>query len=122
MPPTRPLILLLEDDAASAEALELVLRDWGADVVHGFDADHVFAAAGARAKEAAMIITDFELGPKIDGVTIAQQLRSYAPEARVLVLSGSPDGEAKRAATDAGYAFMPKPAAARSIIAWIEQN
>ena len=122
MPKARPLILLLEDDAASAEALELVLRDWGADVVHGLDADHVFAAAGARTREAAMIITDFELGPNTNGVTIAQRLRSSAPKARVLVLSGSPNGEAKRAATDAGYAYMQKPAPARSIIEWIEQN
>ncbi len=122
MAPTRPLILLLEDDAASAEALELVLRDWGADVVHGLDADHVFAAAGSRARDASMIITDFELGPDIDGVTIAQQLRSCAPEARVLVLSGSLNGDAKRAATEAGYTFMQKPAPARSIIAWVEQR
>lgn len=116
----RPLVLLIEDDAASAEALELVLRDWGADVVHGIDADLVCAAAGARACQASLIITDFELGPRGDGVSVAQKLRDSAPNARVLVLSGN--GEARRAANDAGYAFMPKPTRARSIIDWIEQR
>jgi DNA-binding NtrC family response regulator len=118
----RPLILLLEDDAAAAEALQLVLRDWGADVVHGLDAAQVVAAAGARASGASMIITDFHLGDEVTGVTLAQQLRARAPEARVLVLSGSVSGEAQRAATDAGYAFMRKPAPPRAIIDWLEQR
>jgi DNA-binding NtrC family response regulator len=122
MAPTRPLILLLEDDAASAEALGLVLRDWGADVVHGLDADHVFAAAGGRAGDAIMIITDFELGPNADGVSTAQKLHLGSPNARVLVLSGSLNGKARRAAKKAGYAFMQKPAPARRIIAWMEQR
>jgi DNA-binding NtrC family response regulator len=118
----RPLILLLEDDAAAAEALQLVLRDWGADVVHGLDAAQVFAAAGARASGASMIITDFHLGANVTGVTLAQQLRETAPGARVLVLSGSVSGEAQRAAADAGYAFLRKPAPPRAIIDWLEQR
>ncbi|MGD9967362.1 MAG: response regulator transcription factor [Hyphomonadaceae bacterium] len=116
------MILLLEDDAAAAEALQLVLRDWGADVVHGLDAGQVFAAAGARAKNASMIITDFHLGPVANGVSLAQQLRETAPDARVLVLSGSVSGEAQRAAREAGYAFMRKPAPPNAIIDWLEQR
>ncbi len=118
----RPLILLLEDDAAAAEALQLVLRDWGADVVHGLDAEQVFSAAGARASGASMIITDFHLGAEVNGVSLARQLREIAPGARVLVLSGSVSGEAQRAATDAGYAFIRKPALPRTIIDWLEQS
>lgn len=117
----RPLILLLEDDCASAEAMQLVLRDWGADVVHGADADDVVSAAGARAANAAMIITDFHL-PVANGVSAAQQLRQRAPQARVLVLSGSLSNDAKHAAKGAGYAFMRKPAPPRDIIAWLEQQ
>jgi DNA-binding response OmpR family regulator len=118
----RPLILLLEDDRAAAEALELVLRDWGADVVHGQDAAEVFAAAGPRASSAGMIITDFHLGLDANGVSIAGQLREKAPAARVLVLSGSLSGEADAAARGAGYAFMRKPAPPRDIIAWLERG
>ncbi|MGQ0532238.1 MAG: response regulator [Caulobacteraceae bacterium] len=117
----RPLILLLEDDAAAADALQFVLQDWGADVVHGLDAAKVFAAAGARASSASMIITDFHLGADVNGVSLAQRLREKATNARVLVLSGS-SGEAQRAAADAGYAFMRKPAPPQEIIAWLEQG
>jgi DNA-binding response OmpR family regulator len=117
----RPLILLVEDDPAAAEALQLVLRDWGAEVIHGQGAEDVFANAGPRAGGASMIITDFHLGPDANGVSLARRLREAAPRARVLVLSGSPSGDAQSAATSAGYAFMRKPAPPGDIIAWLEQ-
>lgn len=121
MPAARPLILLLEDNDASAEAMQIVLRDWGADVVHGADAENVASAAGARAASARIIITDFHL-PVADGVAAAKQLRKRAPHAHVLVLSGSLNNDARRAAKGAGYAFMPKPAPTRDIIAWLERT
>ena len=114
----RPLILLLEDDYASAEAMQIVLRDWGADVVHGATAQDI---AGAYAKRATVIITDFHL-PETNGVSAAQQLCTRAPHARVLVLSGSLNNDAKNAARHAGYAFMRKPAPPRAIIAWLDQQ
>lgn len=116
----RPLILLLEDDDASAEAMQIVLRDWGADVVHGADAEIVASTAGSRTSSALVIITDFHL-PVADGVSAAKQLRKRATGARVLVLSGSLNNDARRAAKGAGYAFMPKPAPPRDIIAWLER-
>ena len=117
----RPLILLLEDDSASAEAMQLVLRDWGAEVVHGADADDVSCAAGSRTEQARVIITDFHL-TETDGVSAAKQLRKRATGAKVLVLSGSLSSDAKHAAKGAGYAFMQKPAPARDLIAWLERT
>lgn len=117
----RPLILLLEDDVASAEAMQLVLRDWGAEVVHGADAADIVSSAGAHTANADIIITDFHL-PETNGVSAAQQLRKRAPKARVLVLSGSLNNDAKSAAKGAGYAFMRKPAPPRDIIAWLERH
>lgn len=116
----RPLIILLEDDCASAEAMQIVLRDWGAEVVYGADLEDISSAAGKRAEQADMIITDFHL-PAADGVSAAQQLRRRAPRARVLVLSGSLNNDAKRAAKSAGYAFLPKPAPPGDIIAWLDK-
>lgn len=117
----RPLILLLEDDSTSAEAMQLVLRDWGADVVHGADAEGVTSAAGPRTEQARMIITDFHL-TETDGVSAAKQLRKRAPGAQVLVLSGSLNNDAKHAAKGEGYSFMQKPAPQRELIAWLERT
>ncbi len=117
----RPLIFLLEDDCVAADALELVLRDWGADVVHGVNVGDVLSIGGPRAEHARMIITDFHLSDETNGVSLARELRDHAPNARVLVLSGSTSGEAQKAATEAGYTFMRKPAPPKDIIAWLER-
>lgn len=101
--------------------MQLVLRDWGADVVYGADADDIAFTGGSSAEQARMIITDFHL-TETDGVTAARQLRKRAPGAQVLVLSGSLNSDAKHAAKGAGYAFMQKPAQARDLIAWLDRT
>lgn len=121
MATSRPLILLLENDVATAEAMQLALRDWGADVACGGDADDVTTAVGSRAQAARIIITDFHLAAT-DGVSAAKHLRKRAPGAQVLVLSGSVNNDARRAARSAGYAFMQKPTPARDLFAWLERT
>lgn len=121
MSPTKPLALIIEDDSASAEALSLILTDWGAEVAYGRDGDGAAAALGDRASELRWIITDFHLGHGPDGVTLVKKLTQTAPQARVLVLSGSFHGRATDAAALAGYEVMQKPARAEAIVAWLER-
>jgi DNA-binding NtrC family response regulator len=115
----KPLVVVIEDDPASSEALSLILRDWGADVVTAASANAAVAALGARAAETSAIITDYNLGPGPDGVSGVRTLALLAPAARVLVLSGSFHGKATRAAAKAGFELMSKPANAEAIIAWL---
>ena len=121
----RPLILLLEDDAASAEAMELVLRDWGADVVHGARCRRRLRRRWrARARDATMIITDFHLGPKANGVSRRAATAFVRAAARVFwccrVAVGG-DGKARgRRRPDTRSCANPRRRA--SIIAWLEQQ
>ncbi|MBL8530641.1 MAG: response regulator [Hyphomonadaceae bacterium] len=117
----KPLIVVAEDDVFSREALALILSDWGAEVVLGADEREIEAGLGGRWAELAWIITDFHLGPESDGVTLAQRLVNRAPQARVLVLSGSFHGRAPAVAKLAGYDVMHKPARADAIVAWLER-
>ncbi len=117
----KPLALIIEDDPGSAEALALILRDWGAEVAHGVSSEGVAVALGQRAADVRWIITDFHLGAGPDGVTLVQTLARSAPQARVLVLSGSFHGRATAAAADAGFEVMQKPARAEAIVAWLER-
>ncbi len=121
MTSSKPLILILEDDSASAEALSMILNDWGAEVVHALNADKVSGVAGARLAEINFIIADYNLGPGPDGVTMVQRLLQINPDARVLVLSGSFHGRALDAAVQIGLEVMQKPANAQAIIAWLER-
>jgi DNA-binding NtrC family response regulator len=114
------LVLLVEDDAAAAEALLLILNDWGAEVIHGARGD-ALAAANGRLADVGWIITDFHLGQGEDGISLVKRLRTSAPTARVLVLSGSFTGRATAEAAQAGFDVMQKPARAKSIIEWLER-
>jgi ActR/RegA family two-component response regulator len=115
-----PLALIIEDDPSSAEALALILRDWGAEVAHAAS-DAALDGHKARLAETRWIITDFHLGAGPDGVTLVQRLAGLAPQARVLVLSGSFHGRATAAAAEAGFEVMQKPARAEAIVAWLER-
>jgi DNA-binding NtrC family response regulator len=121
MPTGKPLALIIEDDPGSAEALALILRDWGAEVLHGANSEGVAAALGRYASDVRWIITDFHLGAGPDGVTLVQTLARSAPQARILVLSGSFHGRATAAAADAGFEVIQKPARAEAIVAWLER-
>jgi DNA-binding NtrC family response regulator len=117
----KPFVLVIEDDAASAEALSLILRDWGAEVAHADHASTLDAALGARADAVRFIIADFNLGSGPDGVSLARAVSAVAPGSRVLVLSGSFAGRANNAAEQAGFDVMHKPARADAILAWLER-
>ncbi|MBL8536017.1 MAG: response regulator [Hyphomonadaceae bacterium] len=119
---SRPFIVVIEDDNASAAALELTLRDWGADVVCGHLSDALLRTTSQRSGAISAIIADFDLGPRPNGVTVSRRLREIAPQAPVLVLSGAFNGGAAQAAAAAGFDFMNKPAPANAITAWLERN
>jgi len=121
MAQARPLALIIEDNQPSAEALAFILRDWGADVIHGHDGAAAESAIAARASDLAWIITDFHLGAGPDGISVVKRLSRAAPQARVLVLSGSFHGRAVDEAALAGYEVMQKPARAEAIVAWLER-
>jgi DNA-binding NtrC family response regulator len=120
-PTANPLVLVIEDDAAAAESLLLLLRDWGAEVIHGPNGEAAIASLGPRLAEVRCIITDFHLGDAADGITVVKRLRSSASDARVLVLSGSFSGRATTEAAEAGFEVMQKPARAKAIIEWLER-
>jgi DNA-binding NtrC family response regulator len=115
----KPVILVIEDEAEAREALGLILQDWGGHIIAGAN-ERDFDAVDGRWSDIKYIIADFDLGAAPDGVTLAQRLVRRAPGARVLVLSGQMSAEAPRAAARAGYAFLPKPATAKTITAWLE--
>jgi len=114
-------VVIIEDEPAAADALAMIIRDWGADVAVGSNARPIAEQLGARASEVGWIITDFNLGPGLDGVALVQEFASTAPAAKVLVLSGSFHGKATAAAAKAGYEIMQKPARAEMIVSWLER-
>lgn len=115
----KPLALVIDDDDAAGDALSIVVRDWGADVVLCRSAAAA-AALGDSAARARWIIADFNLGAGATGVDVARGLADTASSARVLVLTACTGGRAEAAAAAAGFSIMHKPARAEAIHAWLE--
>ncbi len=120
MTANKPLVVVIEDDLTSAEALAMVLRDWGGEPAHFLCAEDAATELGPRVAEIDFIITDYHIGPGIDAVAGARALQTQATRARILVLSGSFHGRAAMASEIAGLPLIHKPADAASILAWLE--
>lgn len=112
-----PIVAILEDDADSAEALALIVSDWGAETIRATTAAAVLQALGGR--DLGWIIADFNIEDCPNGVDAAAALLAARPGARVLILTGTFHQRGEEAARAAGHDVMFKPARADDIVAWL---
>lgn len=122
MSQTKPLIVVIEDDVSSAEALLMLLSDWGGEAHHFSSATAAAAALGGRVCEIVAIISDYHLGKGLDAIGGARALQAQAPNARILIISGSFHGKSASASEIAGFPLIQKPADAAKILAWLDQK
>lgn len=113
------IVAILEDDPDSADALSLIVSDWGAEPVHATTAEAVLAALGDRTDALAWIIADFNIENCPNGVEAAASLQRACPDARVLILTGTFHKRGEDVAKAAGYDIMFKPATADDIVDWL---
>ncbi|WP_051278180.1 hybrid sensor histidine kinase/response regulator [Solimonas flava] len=114
-----PLVLLVEDDAAIADATRLLMRSagFGVCVVSGF------AAALQQLDEGlqpAVVVTDFRL-PGSNGIEVIGRVREkLGRELPAVLFTGDMSGQAARMATQAGCALLHKPSDAERLLTVIE--
>lgn len=83
-------VLLAEDEAPLAELFSETLSAEGHDVaiaVDGQEALKLFVAAEASGHAFDIIVTDVRM-PRMDGVTLANRLRSAHPDLPVVIVTG----------------------------------
>jgi DNA-binding response OmpR family regulator len=118
-----PLVVVLENDRLTGEALALLLRDAGyqAVVFPSFkDARDSVAVASTRVSA---IISDFDLDCGPNGVEAARALRAHRdPEPPVLIVTGTRQRSVMTAARAAGFEISAKPASPAFLRHWLAQN
>lgn len=92
-------VLLVEDDEGLRGALELVLGARGFEVATAADAGAALRAV--RESAFGTVVTDLGL-PDLSGQELVRELRSAAPSARLVVLTGHGEPEVERACRRAG--------------------
>ena len=102
----KPKILVLDDERAITEMLCETLED-DFDLVCLTSADDALERLGWPDPFDA-VITDINLGSKVDGLEIAEKAREMNPDATIIYTSGA---AAQRVAYEGirGAAFIPKP-------------
>jgi PAS domain S-box-containing protein len=117
----KPAVLIIEDDAAVRDALELVLSLEGyptrtADCPAA--ALETFAGHGA---EIDVVVSDFHLGPGKNGLELLEEMREAAArDLPAVILSGDTSPVLARIETVSRVALLRKPVDARQLIARLE--
>lgn len=119
--PRSRLVVVLEDDRRSADALALLLQDWGYECVQGETFQDVLPTIRDRAGDVRAIVSDYHLASGTTGIEAAQAAAEHGVSAPVLLLTGTLRGAARRAAQAQGYRFMEKPVAPERLKSWLAQ-
>ena len=86
----RPVILVVEEEAAERVAIAEHLREAGFDVVEAEDTDEALAVLERRS-DVRGLVTDAHLPGRIDGSELARTVRDRRPGVRVVLISGHSD-------------------------------
>jgi two-component system cell cycle sensor histidine kinase/response regulator CckA len=101
-------ILLVEDEDALAEVARKVLEHSGYVVLHAASGEEALRIARSYQGDIHLMLTDVRLGGTMDGIELAQRLRSVRPQTRVLFMSGYSDAS-NRADSKSGLPLLEKP-------------
>ncbi|WP_237216088.1 response regulator [Falsiroseomonas oryziterrae] len=121
VPPGRRRILLAEDEALAAMAIEDELLREGYEVVVA--ADGIAALEAAHAAMPDLLLTDLRM-PRLDGVGLIRALRARTPGLPVVVMTGfAPGGaeEVRRAAGNGPLLLFTKPLDMDAVLAGLRR-
>jgi DNA-binding NtrC family response regulator len=108
-------ILLVEDEAALRDKLSSVLRAAGYRVLQASNGDEAFGLTLREAGPIHLLLADVVM-PGISGPRLADQLRPFRPDTRVLFMSGYPNASGFGPALQTSPNFIPKPFTQESIL------
>lgn len=104
------LILVVEDDEGFRNLITTILRVTGYDVVSCADAEEALALTRENGFFIHLLVADVHLGPYMDGIELAQNLRGDFPDLKVLYLSGREERMEIMREVECGLAaFLAKP-------------
>ena len=118
MPQSRTIVVV-EDDSGLRQALKRVLSVAGFRTRAFADAEALLEASAART--AACLVLDVHL-PRLSGFELYERLRTESgvrPPA--VFISAHDESDARKQASSAGAAYLPKPFAGRQLLAAVRQ-
>ena len=113
MPSTRPTVLIVDDDADVLRLLQSILSEGGYEVITAKNGDSAIKAFERRKPD--FLLTDVVM-PGMSGPMLVDHLRGFAPDLKVLFMSGYDDRHVvQRYVLDKGFRLIAKPFTAKSL-------
>ena len=103
------IILLVEDDFSTREAINTLLEDLGYVVVTASNGQQALGIYETKADEIDLVISDLVM-PIMGGVKLYQKLTMRWPEVKMLFITGHPEKDGDRALLESGNVnWLQKP-------------
>lgn len=116
--PTRPSVVLVEDDPAVTRAIEFSFGLEGLDVRSYADGAGALAAEPPR--RAGCLVLDYQL-PDMDGLDLLQRLRAGGVSAPAILITTNPREAVRRRAQAAGAPIVEKPLLSDALLDSVRQ-
>jgi two-component system, NtrC family, response regulator AtoC len=114
-------ILVVDDDAGSRTVLAEVLSRCGYQVQEAPDGFWVARALEAGAFSFDLVVLDWKM-PGLDGLAVLQQLRTFAPETLVILISIAADDQLRLEALSLGaFDVLRKPMNFGALVPLVER-
>jgi len=116
------VVAVVEDDIEVREAMRLLLRDWGCEVIDGGDAEEVRRQAEIRTRVPQAVVADLRLKDQRDGISEVAALReAFGAALPALIVSGDSAPDRVRLMAASGLPWLSKPVPAARLRAWLHQ-
>jgi signal transduction histidine kinase/CheY-like chemotaxis protein len=113
---TNRLVAVVDDDAATLDAMQTLFATWGAGVACGETVESLIAALGEIERYPDQIVADLRLADSRSGIDAVRRLRDeLGMPTPAIIVSGDTGSAAEREARDAGLMLLPKPVVASAL-------
>jgi two-component system NtrC family response regulator len=114
-------ILVVDDDAGTRAVLAEVLSRRGYQVHEAADGLMVSTALQAGDFPFDVVVLDWKM-PGLDGLSVLEQLRTFAPESPAILISIAADDQLRTEALSLGaFAVLRKPVRFEALVALVER-
>src|SRR5436305_14016252 len=101
-------ILVVEGEAEIRSLLKVMLADTGTEVIAAKDGTSALHELWKRGGDVALVVTDVDMG-RMNGMELAQSVRSQYPAVPILFISGLPIPAAELEQVAPGTSLVTKP-------------
>ncbi|MCZ2103703.1 MAG: HAMP domain-containing protein [Burkholderiales bacterium] len=114
-------IAVIDDEADTRRAMQALCRSWGAHVITAASAEQCLAMLGEHLRDPDLILCDYRLRERQDGLAAVRQVRAHIGQAvPAIIITGDIGAADLRRVAEAGLPLLHKPAGADRLLAAIE--